>query len=491
MDVPVSAPPAAEAPQPVSAPRAENAVASRQNAKADGGKNEFKKMLGEFRQAKGNASRGENKNAPAITSNGAISEAETKRMFEAALALSSAEDENAAAEEAAAKKNQTRFDPDIILNGLENAAVEVEEESAGENETDVETDAEETDASGDGAEKITTEPASATVAEDETPAAPPADQTPEPDGGQADGPGLTETITAETVPAPRQKLSKNTKTSPADEKKPAETPEAAPEKSETGGEEIPETETEKTAGTGEMTSGAQEETRRGGKEQDDAGESKTDARNEAGEAAKSSARRTGETNAKDTSRASARAETPAPVAARDAAVMPGATDTRVTFAERAARSETPAALNLPMTYVLKGGDAFGEGLTSVVEFMRSDGTASARIIVEPPALGRVDISLTSTSSGVEANFRVDNEELRQMVQKNLDSLKESLEAQGIHLSAMTVDIRNNEGRDGRGDAYGNKKTGKRGAVRGGEKEDAEAEKVLRLDLEQGLLHWVA
>ncbi|MDR1579682.1 MAG: flagellar hook-length control protein FliK [Synergistaceae bacterium] len=155
------------------------------------------------------------------------------------------------------------------------------------------------------------------------------------------------------------------------------------------------------------------------------------------------------------------------------------------------RAEVPQPVQPPAVYTLMPGDKFGNGLRSVLTIMTRDGGTEARIVVEPPALGRVDISLRSSESGVEANFKVDNEELKQMVQKQLDSLKESLNAQGIHVSGMTVDIKNNEGGSNRGNTAAKK--GRRTARPLDEAgEDAEdGTRVLRLDLEKGLLHWVA
>lgn len=148
------------------------------------------------------------------------------------------------------------------------------------------------------------------------------------------------------------------------------------------------------------------------------------------------------------------------------------------------RSSAPAQA----VYSLRSGNKFGEGLASVVELMNRDGLPEARIVVEPPALGRIDVALRTTSNGVEALFRVENEELRQMVQFQLDSLKTSLQAQGIHVSALAVDIRNNEGQKGR--YSGAPKKGRR--VNLGDVGDDIAEtKIARLDLENGLLHWVA
>ncbi|MDR1651289.1 MAG: flagellar hook-length control protein FliK [Synergistaceae bacterium] len=176
------------------------------------------------------------------------------------------------------------------------------------------------------------------------------------------------------------------------------------------------------------------------------------------------------------------------------AIKPGGEETVYSTSPRpdvrqVRETETPA-VRLPETYALRKDSAFGEGLSFVVDFMRKDSSAQARIVVEPPALGRVDISLSSTSAGVEANFRVDSEELGQMVQGQLDSLKASLHAQGIHVSELTVDIRNSDSRQGRNEPYGSKAKSRRGAMSEGD-EDAPDAKIVRLDLENGLLHWVA
>ena len=158
--------------------------------------------------------------------------------------------------------------------------------------------------------------------------------------------------------------------------------------------------------------------------------------------------------------------------------------------DAAYHAEQSAGVRMPVTYTLVSQDKFGEGLLSVVEFISRGESPQVRIIVEPPALGRVDVSLVSSANGVEATFRVDSEELRQMVQNQIDALKSSLQAQGIHVSGLTVDIRNGEGENSRGDrASKNRRRG----VRGEDEADDPAEdtRIVRLDLERGLLHWVA
>jgi hypothetical protein len=169
----------------------------------------------------------------------------------------------------------------------------------------------------------------------------------------------------------------------------------------------------------------------------------------------------------------------------------------------ALRSEAAKAFESPertydaarpgMIYELDGGDALGDGLRSVIQFMKNDGVNEARIVVEPPSLGRVDVSLQSGANGVEAVFKVDNDALKQMLQQHLDALKESLQAQGIHVSNLAVDIKYKDERS-RGDVYGARgKTRRAGRAESGDGEvdSGEITRLARIDLEKGLLHWVA
>ena len=142
-------------------------------------------------------------------------------------------------------------------------------------------------------------------------------------------------------------------------------------------------------------------------------------------------------------------------------------------------------------YVLNGEFAFSDGVNTVLEFMRTDGVSEARIVVEPPALGHIDVSLRASSAGMEATFRVDNEHLKQMLQQQLDILKSSLQMQGIHVSSLAVDIRNKDDQRGREAAYATGKKSRHAGGAGGLDEGMdEGASLVRLDLEKGLLHWV-
>lgn len=136
-----------------------------------------------------------------------------------------------------------------------------------------------------------------------------------------------------------------------------------------------------------------------------------------------------------------------------------------------------------------GDNTLGRGVQAVLEFLKNEGVTQARMVVDPPALGRIDVSLQATANGIEAIFRVDNEQLRQLLQNQLDQLKQSLLTQGIHVSGLSVDIRSGDERD-RPETAVAKKLKRSGGVEGADDEVTDDSTMIRLDLEKGLLHWV-
>ena len=153
---------------------------------------------------------------------------------------------------------------------------------------------------------------------------------------------------------------------------------------------------------------------------------------------------------------------------------------------RTAAREAPAPLNLnPRAADFTHGEALREGLVNVVRFVRADGAQRASVVVDPPALGRVTVELASGTSGVEASIKVASEQVRQLVQDQLSQLRMTLEQQGVQLAHFAVDVQQDEGR-------GQRDTGRDGRRHGRRVEAVEDEPLeFRVDLEQGMLCWVA
>jgi hypothetical protein len=141
----------------------------------------------------------------------------------------------------------------------------------------------------------------------------------------------------------------------------------------------------------------------------------------------------------------------------------------------------------------QGGAALEDGVQHVVRFLKAEGRHAASIIIDPPALGRVEVELVTTAKGVEASIKVATEQIRQLVQDHITVLRNHLEQQGVHLGEFVVDLRDNtKGNSGR-NAFKEEGGARRRQVTSAGAEDIEENVIpsFRMDLEHGLLAWVA
>ncbi len=101
----------------------------------------------------------------------------------------------------------------------------------------------------------------------------------------------------------------------------------------------------------------------------------------------------------------------------------------------------------------------------------------------------MDIELSQTASGIEASLKVNSEQLRQYIQDQTALIRNMLQQQGVALAEFSVDVRDMTQRDGSGQRDGQKR---RERITGVDDPDAaEDGPAFRIDLEQGLLFWVA
>jgi flagellar hook-length control protein FliK len=117
----------------------------------------------------------------------------------------------------------------------------------------------------------------------------------------------------------------------------------------------------------------------------------------------------------------------------------------------------------------------------------------ARVVVEPPSMGRVDIAVQVSRGGMDASFQVEGETLRKALLAQMGDLRSSLEAQGITVGNLSVDVRS--GGEGRQNPGGGASSSRRGrGFAEGDRDGSLTEgtqEILRLDLDRGTLHWVA
>ncbi|MBQ3759866.1 MAG: flagellar hook-length control protein FliK, partial [Synergistaceae bacterium] len=143
------------------------------------------------------------------------------------------------------------------------------------------------------------------------------------------------------------------------------------------------------------------------------------------------------------------------------------------------------------TYEVSGTQSQGRtlrnGIVNVVRFIRSEGVRKANIVVDPPALGRITVELTSGTSGVEASVKVASEQIRQIIQNQLTQLRDNLLQQGVQVSEFTVDVQQDNSGQGRNSGNENQ----RSAYSFTASDDDDETENFRADIEEGLLYWIA
>lgn len=159
------------------------------------------------------------------------------------------------------------------------------------------------------------------------------------------------------------------------------------------------------------------------------------------------------------------------------------------LASRRPSQPSAAPLQLDKGSLSSAGDFLREGLNNVVRFARVSGEQRASLIVDPPALGRLTVELASGTVGLEANIKVSNEQVRQLVQDQITQLRMSLAQQGVQLAQFTVDVQQDDGRRQQGFDRGSRRRSRRVAAADDVSDTAPTD-LFRVDLTQGLLYWV-
>ena len=149
---------------------------------------------------------------------------------------------------------------------------------------------------------------------------------------------------------------------------------------------------------------------------------------------------------------------------------------------------SPSPLNLRTNINFTQSETLRDGLVNVVRFIRADGVRKASVVIDPPALGRISVELTSGTSGMEASIKVASEQIRQLIQDQISQLRMNLSQQGVQVAEFTVDVQQDNQQSGQHSQDDNQNQRRTAILGGVEDEDTEE---FRVDLEDGLLYWVA
>jgi len=130
-------------------------------------------------------------------------------------------------------------------------------------------------------------------------------------------------------------------------------------------------------------------------------------------------------------------------------------------------------------------------MARVIEVIKERDGHKGRMMLEPPELGSVKIELQSTRDQVQLHLVVESAQAREMIDQSLDMLRQSLARQGLTLAETTVDVGGGGSSDQTAWETGQaQRTGGEPGTEGDEPQVPE-EVVARLDIEKGLLNWIA
>lgn len=139
-----------------------------------------------------------------------------------------------------------------------------------------------------------------------------------------------------------------------------------------------------------------------------------------------------------------------------------------------------------------GNRALGEGIAHVISLIKNEkGEKRGILRVEPPELGKVKIVVNSSRDEVHIHLTVERPEAGDLIKESEDVLRDSLKRQGLALGDLSVDVENN----GEREHFKGKNEYDFHSHTSSEPELVETEEdaavLARIDLEKGILHWIA
>ena len=72
--------------------------------------------------------------------------------------------------------------------------------------------------------------------------------------------------------------------------------------------------------------------------------------------------------------------------------------------------------------------------------MIKNGEQTGKLIIQPPELGKIDINLTIKDGHIQANLSAENYAVKQIIETNLNQLKQQLTDQGLIVEQFNVSV---------------------------------------------------
>lgn len=75
-----------------------------------------------------------------------------------------------------------------------------------------------------------------------------------------------------------------------------------------------------------------------------------------------------------------------------------------------------------------------------IKKLQEEGTTKVNIVLKPENLGKINLELVNSKEGLTARMTTDNAQVKELLTKSLDSLKDSLSNQGVNINNVTVKV---------------------------------------------------
>lgn len=106
---------------------------------------------------------------------------------------------------------------------------------------------------------------------------------------------------------------------------------------------------------------------------------------------------------------------------------------QITFAKTLDNIQAPAPKELSKTDILSQ-------INNQLNTLKEETNTKITIILKPENLGKISLELTSGKDGLIAKMTTDNAQVKELLDKHLDSLKDTLGNQGVNVNNVTVKV---------------------------------------------------
>lgn len=79
-------------------------------------------------------------------------------------------------------------------------------------------------------------------------------------------------------------------------------------------------------------------------------------------------------------------------------------------------------------------------INSKLDSLQDETTTKVNIVLKPEGLGKINLELVNSKDGLVAKMTTDNAQVKQLLDKNLDSLRDSLGNQGLSVNTVSVKV---------------------------------------------------